>query len=63
MLPFEPKLYGQAANNGQMISELNSKSKAAEGFSQLARAVARREAAPTSSRKPSPLANLFKRAT
>ena len=63
VLPFEPKLYGQAANHGQMISELNSKSKAAEGFSQLARAVARREAAPTSSRKPSPLANLFKRAT
>jgi pilus assembly protein CpaE len=63
VLPFEPKLYGQAANNGQMISELNAKAKAAEGFAQLARAVARRESAPPPPRKPSLLVNLFKRAT
>jgi pilus assembly protein CpaE len=43
VLPFEPKLYGQAANNGQMILETAAKSKAAEGFQHLARVVAKRE--------------------
>jgi pilus assembly protein CpaE len=43
VLPFEPKLYGQAANNGQMILETAGKSKAAEGFQHLARIVAKRE--------------------
>jgi pilus assembly protein CpaE len=43
VLPFEPKLYGAAANNGQMILETAAKSKAAEGFQHLARLVAKRE--------------------
>jgi pilus assembly protein CpaE len=43
VLPFEPKLYGQAANNGQMILETAAKSKAAEGFQHLARLVSKRE--------------------
>ncbi|PWE18768.1 pilus assembly protein CpaE [Marinicauda salina] len=36
VLPFEPQLFGKAANNGQMISEVEEKSKAAEGFAHLA---------------------------
>jgi len=36
VLPFEPQLFGKAANNGQMIAEVDPKSKAAEGFGYLA---------------------------
>ncbi|MEO1038377.1 MAG: CpaE family protein [Pseudomonadota bacterium] len=36
VLPFEPQLFGKAANNGQMIAELDPRSKAAEGFAHLA---------------------------
>lgn len=36
VLPFEPALFGKAANNGQMIAEVDARSKAAEGFSHLA---------------------------
>ena len=61
ILPFEPKLYGQAANNGQMIGELNAKAKAAEAIAGLARAIARRETASAPDAKPSVLAGLFKR--
>jgi len=59
VLPFDPKLFGQAANNGQMISEVAPKSKAAEALDQLAQEIARREA-PTQV-KASFLASLFKR--
>jgi pilus assembly protein CpaE len=61
VLPFEPKLYGQAANNGQMIGELNAKSKSAEAIAGLARAIARRETGAAPEAKPSALAGLFKR--
>ena len=43
-LPWDPKLFGQAANNGQMIHEVGPKSKAAEAIDQLANAISRREA-------------------
>ena len=36
VLPFEPQLFGKAANNGQMIAEVDPRSKAAEGFAHLA---------------------------
>lgn len=36
VLPFEPELFGKAANNGQMISELDPKSKASDGFAHIA---------------------------
>jgi len=61
VLPFEPKLYGQASNNGQMIGEMNAKAKAAEAIAGLARAIARREAAAQPPHKPSVLGSLFKR--
>jgi pilus assembly protein CpaE len=43
-LPFDAKLFGQAANNGQMVLEVNPKAKASEGLSQFVQLLARREA-------------------
>ena len=59
IMPFDPKLFGQAANNGQMIEEVSDQSKAAAGLRQLAQILARREAPPAP--KKSILAGLFKR--
>jgi len=59
ILPFDPKLFGAAANNGQMIEELGDRSKAAIGLQQLAQILARREPPPAP--KKSMLAGLFKR--
>jgi pilus assembly protein CpaE len=42
-LPFDPKLFGQAANNGQMIYDLNPRAKASEGLSQFTQTLSRRE--------------------
>ena len=36
VIPFEPQIFGTAANNGQMIAELSSSHRAAEMFRQLA---------------------------
>ncbi len=44
VLPFDAKLFGGAANNGQMIWEVNAKAKAAEGLMAFAQALSRREA-------------------
>ncbi|MHA1525181.1 MAG: AAA family ATPase [Alphaproteobacteria bacterium] len=35
-IPFDPRLFGTAANNGQMIGELQAKSRVAHGFQELA---------------------------
>lgn len=59
VLPFDPKLFGSAANNGQMLAEVNAKSPAAEGVNHLAQLISRREAPPP--QKASFLANLLKR--
>ena len=42
-IPFDAKLFGMAANNGQMILDAGAKSKAAEAFQTLAQIVSRRE--------------------
>lgn len=57
VLPFEPQLFGKAANNGQMISELDGRSRAAEGFSHLAGVLTGR--APATMPQKSFLAKLF----
>ncbi len=44
IVPFDPKLFGQAANNGQMVYEVNGKAKAAESLAQFAQQLSRREA-------------------
>ena len=59
VLPFDPKPYGQAANNGQMLAEVAPKSKAAEGLEHLARLISRRE--PPQIQKTSMLSGLFKK--
>lgn len=43
LIPFDPKVFGAAANNGQMILDAAGKSKAAEAFQTLAQIVSRRE--------------------
>ncbi|WP_374655978.1 CpaE family protein [Phenylobacterium sp.] len=58
-LPFDPKLFGQAANNGQMIAEVGPKSRSAEGLDHLAQQIARRE--PPAVQKTSLLSSLFKK--
>jgi pilus assembly protein CpaE len=50
VLPFDAKLFGQAANNGQMIQEVNPKAKAVEGLMQFAQMLSRRDAAPAKPR-------------
>jgi pilus assembly protein CpaE len=58
VLPFDAKLFGQAANNGQMIEDVNNRSKVAIGLQQLAQVLARREPPPVP--KKSLFAGLFK---
>jgi len=43
VIPFDAKLFGAAANNGQMILDAGAKSKAADAFQTLAQIVSRRE--------------------
>lgn len=59
VLPFDPKPFGLAANNGQMVAEVAPKSKAAEGIDHLARLISRRE--PPPAQKASVLSSLFKK--
>jgi pilus assembly protein CpaE len=59
VMPFDARLFGQAANNGQMIETVNPKSKASEVIQQLVQTISRREAPPPS--RKSALAGLFKR--
>lgn len=59
VLPFEPKAFGLAANQGQMIAEVAPRSKAAEGMAQLAQLLARREPPPPV--KTSLLSGLFRK--
>ena len=46
ILPFEPQLYGSAANNGQMLMEVQPKSATADGVRQLAELVTGRAVQP-----------------
>jgi len=59
VLPFDPKPFGMAANNGQMVAEVAPKSKAAEGIDHLARLISRRE--PPVAQKASVLSGLFRK--
>ena len=44
ILPFDAQLFGNAANSGRMISEIDAKSPMAETFSQIAHIVTGRVA-------------------
>ncbi|HEY7242729.1 MAG TPA: CtpF protein [Xanthobacteraceae bacterium] len=55
-IPFEPQIFGTAANNGQMIAELSSSHRAADSFRQLAQLlIGRTEAKKSKSGLLSPL--------
>ena len=63
-IPFDAKVFGAAANNGQMIIDSAAKTKAAEAFETLAQIVSQRQlpTTPVKARKPSTsLASLFRR--
>ena len=36
VIPFDPQLFGNAANNGRMIAEMDAKSPVAAAFSEIA---------------------------
>jgi pilus assembly protein CpaE len=57
VMPFEPQLFGKAANNGQMINEVDPKSKAADGFGHLASLVTGRT--PAAPRRKSFISKIF----
>jgi pilus assembly protein CpaE len=60
VIEFDAETFGQAANNGQMIEELNSKAKSAAAFREIALAMTnRRELQAT--KKPSPFAPLLEK--
>ena len=61
MIPFEPQLFGLAANNGQMIEEIAAKHKVTEQFLQMAQRLTGRAEAkkPRSSILPPFLGKLF----
>jgi pilus assembly protein CpaE len=59
---FDAKAFGQAANNGQMISEVSGKTKAAESIDQLTRLMLNQREAPAApAAKTSILSSLLKR--
>jgi pilus assembly protein CpaE len=57
IIPFEPQVFGAAANNGQMIAELSASHRTAESFRQLAQLLTGRSESKKS--KPSLLSPLF----
>lgn len=58
-VPFEPRLFGVAANNGQMLAEVAPKARTVEAIDLLAQQISRRE--PVAQVKTSLLARLFRR--
>ena len=48
VLPFDPQLFGTAANNGQMLAEVQPRSKVSEGVRHLAKLVTGRNVQPIS---------------
>lgn len=61
VLPYEPVLFGTASNNGQMLFELEQKSKSADGLLELAKILSGRAEPPK--KKTSPLAPLLEKLT
>ncbi|MHB8528481.1 MAG: AAA family ATPase [Caulobacteraceae bacterium] len=62
IVPFDAKAFGEAANNGQMVTEVAAKSKAAESIAELVRLLTNQRAQPIAPpAKTSLIASLFKR--
>jgi pilus assembly protein CpaE len=60
VLPFDPALFGQAANNGQMLIELQPKAGASEAVRRLARTVTGRSATSSSDKNTTSLFSFLK---
>ena len=60
VIDFDTETFGQAANNGQMIEELNGKSKSAAAFREIALAMTHRRDMQTA-KNPSTVARLFEK--
>jgi len=60
VVPFDPALFGQAANNGQMLIELQPKAAGSEAVRRLAHALTGRTAAANSSKNTSSLFSFLK---
>ncbi|HEX4271324.1 MAG TPA: AAA family ATPase [Rhizomicrobium sp.] len=58
VLPFDPAMFGQAANNGQMLTEVGSKAPVTEGVRRLARTITGRMPAETA-KTSAPLLSFF----
>ena len=61
VIPHDAKLFGTAANNGQMIAEVEASNKIAETFNELARMVTGRSAAAAKAKKGNMLEPLLAR--
>ena len=59
VIPFEPQLFGTAANNGQMIAEVSASHKTAEMFRQIAQVLTGRAEAKTARSGLMPLLSKF----
>jgi pilus assembly protein CpaE len=59
-VPFEPQLFGAAANQGQMLVQMNAKSPAADGIVRLAEVVTGRRPQETSQKGVLPFLSLLK---
>lgn len=60
VLPFDPQLYGAAANNGQMLMEVQPKSQTSDAVMRLAQIVTGRAAVPESDKSVLPIFSLLK---
>jgi pilus assembly protein CpaE len=60
VIDFDTETFGQAANNGQMIEELNGKAKSAPAFREIALAMTHRRDT-QATKKTSALAPLFEK--
>ena len=58
IVPFDPAMFGQAANNGQMLTEVAPKAPVADGVRRLARAITGRAPAEPA-KQPAPLLSFF----
>ena len=61
LIPFDAKLFGQASNNGQMLSEVSPTGKVADALAQLTARITGRNPEPKSRKSSSFLSNLFKK--
>ncbi|MGN6208875.1 AAA family ATPase [Asticcacaulis sp.] len=61
LIPFDAKLFGQASNNGQMLSEVAPTGKVADAMAQLTARITGRNPEPKTKKSSSFLGNLFKK--